>query len=114
MILCCSFKFPGQEGQSKDHQKIPKKEIQYSGPIPISTLKAQMVKNLHFKNDLSHSGQLLVMWPAKTHLQNFHNHTLIVGDVNSLKDFAIFPPAKFPNKLIIILITANSEKENRL
>lgn len=39
-----------------------------------------------------------------TYLEDFHNHFLIVGDVDGFKDFTVFATAEFPHKLIVILV----------
>lgn len=39
-----------------------------------------------------------------TYLEDFHNHFLVVGDVDGFKDLAVFATAKFPHKLIVILV----------
>lgn len=50
------------------------------------------------------------MPPLATHLENFYNHPLIVGDVNGLKYFTILAPTKFSNQLVIILITVKGKR----
>lgn len=48
-----------------------------------------------------------------TYLEDFHNHFLIVGDVDGFKDFTVLAPAQFPHKLIVILVAVEETREIR-
>ena len=37
-------------------------------------------------------------------LENFYNHSLIVGDVNGFEYFTILSPTKFLNQLVVIIL----------
>lgn len=46
-----------------------------------------------------------------THLEDFHHHFLVVGDVDGFEDFTVFAPAEFPHELIVVLVAVGENGE---
>lgn len=51
---------------------------------------------------------------VNTHLEDFHHHLLVVGDVDGFKDFAVLAAAEFPHQLIIILVPGGERKKKEM
>lgn len=48
---------------------------------------------------------------ARAHLEDFHDHLLVVGDVDGFEDLAVFAAAELPHELVVILVAVGEAEE---
>lgn len=58
----------------------------------------------------SHLQSLHHQWD--THLEDFHNHPLIVGDVDGLKHLTVLASPELANQLVVVLIAAGTKRRD--
>lgn len=48
---------------------------------------------------------------ARAHLEDFHHHLLVVGDVDGFEDLAVLAAAELPHELVVILVAAGEAEQ---